>query len=136
MNAFNENMRLRSKDFALRVIKMCIALSKDDFSKILGKQLFRSATSVAANFRAACRARSAREFYHKMCIVVEEADESVFWIEMFEETGLTPTAKIANLKEEAYSLLKIFAKVKKNSKLAQLPIAKAKTNYPNYKKKY
>jgi len=79
---FNEKYRSRTKKFAIAIIRFYGRQKKTDEMRIIGKQLVRSATSVAANFRAATRARSNAEFFSKMCIVVEEADETVFWLEI------------------------------------------------------
>ena len=79
MNAdieFRENFKQRLKQFALRVIKLYQALPKTGEAQVIGNQLLRSATSVAANYRASCRARSKKEFHSKLSIVVEEADET------------------------------------------------------------
>ena len=76
---------------------------------MIGYQLLRSGTSVAANYRAACRARSRADFVSKMGVVVEEADESVFWLEMLADTNVLPTSRLAALVREANELLAIFA---------------------------
>jgi four helix bundle protein len=73
---FNEKYRIKNKEFAIRIIKMYSKIPKTDEARIIGKQLIRSATSVAGNFRASTRARSDAEHYSKFCIVVEEADET------------------------------------------------------------
>ena len=75
---FRDKMQKRTKAFVLRVIKLCQSLPKSNEANVIGKQLLRSATSVGANYRASCRARSPKEFYSKICIVIEEADESMF----------------------------------------------------------
>jgi len=85
---FNEKMRGRTKQFALDVIRLSDLFPFKTSSKILGSQLLRSATSVAANFRAACRGRSKNEFYSKICIVVEESDETQFWLELLKESNM------------------------------------------------
>ena len=85
---FAEAFKLRTKAYALRVIKLVQVLPKSGEAQILGKQLLRAATSVAANYRAACRARSKAEFAAKIGIVLEEADESQFWLELLEEAGI------------------------------------------------
>jgi len=82
-----EELKLRTKQFALRVIKLVEALPKNKIGDVLGKQILRSATSVAANYRAACRARSKADFISKIAIV-EEADESFFWLELIAESRL------------------------------------------------
>jgi len=87
-------MKQRTKAFALRVIKLTSSLSKDFVGRRLGDQLLRSGTSVAANYRAACRARSKADFASKLGIVEEEADESALWIELLVESALVPAAPI------------------------------------------
>lgn len=79
---FAEDFKNRTKQFAVDIIKFCRTLPKSREANIIKNQLIRSSSSVASNYRAACRARSGKEFYAKLCIVVEEADESVFWLEM------------------------------------------------------
>ncbi len=82
-----EELKFRTKQFAIRVIKLVEALPKNKIGHVLGKQLLRSATSVAANYRAACRARSKADFISKVAIVEEEPDESLFWLELIAESG-------------------------------------------------
>ncbi len=113
--AFNDMLREKTKQLAVRIIKMYAVLPRKDEIVIIGKQLIRSSTSVAANFRAACRGRSDREFRAKLSIVVEEADETVFWLELLRDTELVPARKLVNLEEEALSVLKIVAKMRKNA---------------------
>jgi four helix bundle protein len=79
----------RTKHFALEVIRLFQRLPKTDEAKIIGKQLLRSACSVAANYRAACRSRSKQEFFSKLCIVVEESDETFFWLELIHDSQIT-----------------------------------------------
>lgn len=114
---FNEMMRQRTKMLAVRVVKLYAATPKTDEFRVMGKQLLRSATSVAANYRAACRARSSREFFAKISIVVEEADETLFWLELLEETNTISVQKLTELKQEALEILKITAKARKNTKV-------------------
>ena len=83
----NENLKQRTKQFALEIIKLIEALPSGKTCEVLGRQLLRSATSVGANYRAACRAKSPADFIFKMGIVEEEADESSYWIELMVETG-------------------------------------------------
>jgi len=87
MTTSPEQMRARTKQFAIRVVRLFRALPKTREAMVMGNQLLRSGTSVAANYRAACRARSKAEFISKMGTVVEEADETVFWLELLIETG-------------------------------------------------
>ncbi len=99
----------RSKRFALQIIRLFRSLPKGEDVRIIARQLLRSGTSVAANYRAACRARSRAEFLAKIGIVVEEADESVFWLELLVESGLAEQEMVAPVAEEANQLLAIFA---------------------------
>jgi four helix bundle protein len=85
-NKFNDQFRSRSRSFSINVCKWVGEIPKNDSVFYLKGQIIRSGTSVAANFRAACRARSAQEYYSKLCIVVEECDETLFWLEFIEET--------------------------------------------------
>ena len=89
----NADLKQRTKEFALRVIRMTDALPKRMAADVLGRQLIRSATSVAANYRGACRARSRADFVAKMGIVEEEADESVLWLELLAESGQMPAKR-------------------------------------------
>src|ERR1035438_4679255 len=111
---FIEEFKKRTKTFALRVIKLYQALPKKGECQIIGKQLIRSCTSVAANYRAACRARSNAEFVSKMGIVVEEADETVFWIELLIEGNLMTKEKTENLLREANEILSIVSSASKS----------------------
>ena len=113
METFNDKYRSRSKKLAVDIIKFYIAQNKTDEIKIIGKQLIRSATSVASNFRAATRGRSDKEFYAKLCIVIEEADETLFWLELLLETGLVNPIQIKDLTTEITELLSVFAKTRK-----------------------
>jgi four helix bundle protein len=106
----------RTKSFALEVIRFFQRLPKTDEAKIIGKQILRAGTSVAANYRAACRSRSKQEFYSKICIVVEESDESLFWLELVRDSGIQNNDKINSLMKEAEELLYIFAASKKTTK--------------------
>ena len=102
-------LRVRTRDFAIRIVKLFQALPKSPEAQVVGRQLLRSGTSVAANYRAACRARSKAEFISKIGIVVEEADESVFWIDLLGTTDILPAQKLAVIAREADELLAIFA---------------------------
>jgi four helix bundle protein len=99
----------RTKVFAIRIVKPFRALPKTDEARVIGKQVLRSGTSVAANYRAACRARSRAEFIAKIGVVVEEADETVFWLELLVETDIVPPSRMNSLPDEAKELLAIFA---------------------------
>ena len=98
-------MKSRTKEFALRVIRLVQALPRGQMADILGKQLLRSGTSVGANYRAACRAKSRADFISKMGIVEEEADESMYWMELLIESRLVRHDDVANLLDEADQLV-------------------------------
>ena len=104
-----EELKKRSKQFAIRVIRLFQALPKTYVARVLGRQLLRSSTSVAANYRAVCRARSKAEFISKIGVVVEEIDETVFWLELLVETGIVAQSRMESLQKEATELLAIFA---------------------------
>jgi len=97
----------RTKVFAMHTIGLVESLPRGRTTEVIGRQLLRSGTSVAANYRAARRARSGREFIAKMGIVEEEADESAFWFELLVETELVPAARVAALRDEASQLTAI-----------------------------
>ena len=103
-------LRERTKQFALRIIKVVEALPNTATGRAIGNQLVRCGTSVGANYRAACRGRSKAEFNSKLHIVLEEADESVFWLEIIKEKNLLSDDKIISLLNEAEELTKIFSK--------------------------
>lgn len=111
--AFNEKFRIRTKKLAIIILKMYANLNKTDEVRIVGKQIMRSATSVAANFRATCRARSEREKFAKLCIVVEEADETIFWLEILEESQIAITVNVAEIKTEMMEILKVMSSYRK-----------------------
>ena len=114
---FNETYRDRTKKLAVNIIRFYGAINKTDEFRIIGKQLIRSATSVAANFRAACRARSEAEYYSKLCIVVEETDETLFWLDLLEEADFVKKSQLNTLQTETLEILKIFSKTRKTAKL-------------------
>jgi len=104
-----EELKAPTRRFAVRIVRLFRALPKTDEARVLGKQVLRSGTSVGANYRAACRARSKAEFTAKMGLVVEECDETVFWLELLIETGIVRAGKLNELLREANELLAIFA---------------------------
>ena len=112
---YRENLKQRTRLFALRVIKLYQSLSKTAIDQIIGKQMLRSATSVAANYRAACRARSNADFYSKVCIVIEEADETMFWLELLWEAEIIKRELLQDLYQENEEILKIMVVSRKNS---------------------
>jgi four helix bundle protein len=100
-------MKRRTKDFALRVLRLVDSLPKRFVAVHMGGQLARCGTSVASNYRAACRARSKKEFCSKLGIVEEEADESVFWMEMLVEAKIVKESLLGNLIQEGNEILAI-----------------------------
>jgi four helix bundle protein len=90
-----EELKIRTKQFALRVIRLVEALPNTRISNTIGNQLLRSGTSVGANYRAACRGRSRPDFVSKVGIAIEEADESLYWMEMLIESGILPRTALA-----------------------------------------
>jgi len=111
MNALDKAgaLKERTKQFAIRIVAVSRSLPRSREADVIGKQLLRSGTAVAANYRAVCRARSKAEFISKMSIVVEEADETVFWLELLGDTGLAPAGKLVLLLKEANELVAICA---------------------------
>lgn len=95
-----QEFKTRTKQIALRVIRLVEALPRSTTASTLGKQLLRSGTSVGANYRAACRGKSRADVAHKLQIVEEEADESIYWIELLVEAGLISERKVATLKRD------------------------------------
>ncbi len=103
-----DELRARTKSFALRVVKVYRSLPRTADAQVMGKQLLRCATSVAANYRASCRARSRAEFAARIGVVVEEADESGFWLEMLAEAGIVHMTLLRDLLQESKELTAIF----------------------------
>jgi len=102
-----EEMKRRTKQFALRVVHFVEALPRGRTADVLGRQLLRSGTSVGANYRAACRAKSTADFISKMGTVEEEADESVYWMELLVEAGIVKADLLESLLKEGDELLAI-----------------------------
>ena len=101
-------LKKRTKEFALLVLRLCRAAPRTEESRIICRQLLRSATSVAANYRAVCRARPTADFTSKLGIVLEEADESCFWLELLVEGRIFPREKVGFALREANELVSIF----------------------------
>ncbi len=104
-----EELKERTKQFALRVMHLVDALPKSAKARAIANQIVRSATSVAANYRAACRARSHAEFISRIGLVEEEADETALWLELLIADKILPEKKVAPLLTEAIELVKIMA---------------------------
>jgi four helix bundle protein len=110
----------RTKQFALRIFKLVGVLPQTIQGRAVAAQLIRSGTSVAANYRAACRARSKPEFIAKLGVVEEEADESAFWLELIIQTGLLSAAKVTPLLTEAGEIVAMMASSKKTAAKSQI----------------
>ena len=108
MSEKSEQLRERTKAFALRIIRLFRYLPRTNEAQIIGKQLLRSGTSIGANYRSACRARSRAEFVAKLGIVVEEADETIYWLDLLMDSGTVKKERLANLLTEARQLTAIF----------------------------
>src|SRR5262249_44349305 len=125
-----EELRDRTKKFAIRIVYLFRALPKSMEAQVMGKQVLRCGTSVAANYRAVCRARSKAEFIARIGIVAEEADESVLCLELLEETRALTRKQLGEISKEARELAAIFSASQKtakdNTKNYQI------TNLPNY----
>ena len=109
MTSRPEEMKQMTKQFALRIVRLFRCLPRTTEARTLGQQLLRSGTSVAANYRAVCRFRSKAEFIAKIGVVVEEADEVVFWLELLVEADMVEKSRASALIQEARELLAIFA---------------------------
>jgi four helix bundle protein len=109
------DLKARTKQFALRVMKLVDALPRTIQGRAIANQIIRSATSVAANYRAACRVRSRAEFIAKLGVVEEEADETAFWLELIIDSALLTEARIHPLPTEAWELVAITAASRKSA---------------------
>src|SRR5207302_6478894 len=115
-------LKARTKEFALRVIRLVDALPNTVKGRAIANQIMRSATSVAANYRAACRARSRAEFIAKIGVVEEEADETAFWLELIIDAKIRRTKQIVPLLKEANEIVAIMAASRKSA-IANRPSA-------------
>ena len=111
-----QDLAKRAKDFALNIIRLSGGLPKIPEARVPGHQIVRSGTSVAANYRAVCRARSRAEFIAKLGTVVEETDETVFWLELLTESGIASGNRTIDLLQEACELLAIFSASRRTAK--------------------
>jgi four helix bundle protein len=114
-----EEMKCRTKAYALRVVKLVNALPQNRVCEILGSQLLRSGTSVGSNYRAVCRAKSTPDFINKLRIVEEECDESLFWMEMLADGTLVKASRLSNLMAEGNEILSIVVASAKTARSAQ-----------------
>ena len=111
-----EDLQIRTKEFALKVIRMYSALPKSAEAQVLGRQVLRSGTSVGANYREANRSRSKPEFIAKIGDCLKELDETAYWLELLAELSMVPSAKLADLRDECDQLLAIFTTISKKAK--------------------
>ena len=118
----------KTKNLALRFIRLVEFLPNKTTANVIGKQLLRSATSVGANYRAACRAKSTADLIHKLSIVEEEADESLYWLELLEDSELVKGAKLTDLRKDMNEVVAmIVASIKTlRSKQSQIQNPKSK----------
>ena len=112
-----QDLRDRTMNFAIEIIRFVKRFHSSSDNLIIANQLIRSATSIASNYRAACRGRSRAEYYSKLSIVVEESDETQFWLELIMKAGSSNDKKLRELYNEATELLKIFSSSRKTFKL-------------------
>jgi len=112
----HEDLQIRTKEFALKVIRMYSALPKSTEAQVLGRQVLRSGTSVGANYREAGRSRSKLEFIAKIGDCPKELDETAYWLELLAELSMVPNAKIGDVRDECDQLLAIFTTISKKAK--------------------
>lgn len=112
-----QELKDKTKRFGIDIIRFCGDLPRNMSVYVMIKQLIRSATSTGANYRAACRARSRMEFIAKLGIVEEEADESIYWMELLTESGFVPCDKVSRLLKEANEILSIIVSSIKTARL-------------------
>ncbi len=112
----NRDLRQRTTDFALRIIRMYSALPKTPVAEVLGKQVLRSGTAVGAHYREACRARSRAEFISKIEGGLQELEETCYWLELLVRSETLPVKRLADLRKEADELIAVFASSAKTAK--------------------
>jgi four helix bundle protein len=113
-----EELKRRTKAFALHVVRFVSNMPGNPVARLLGNQLLKAGTSVGANYRAACRARSRADFISKIGIVEEEADESMYWLEVIAESGIVKREQVSAMMAEAEELVAIFTATGRSSKAA------------------
>lgn len=116
MKSDANDLRDRTKKFALRVVRLYSNLPKTTEAQVMGKQVLRSGTSVGANYREACRARSNAEFIAKLGDCLKELDESSYWFELLAESGTSTSAHLEDMQKECNELLAIFTAISKKCK--------------------
>jgi four helix bundle protein len=110
---FIESFKKRTMQMAIKSIQLFRLMPNTEEGRVIGKQMLRSSSSTASNYRAACRARSQAEFYSKMSIVIEECDETLFWLELIEESFIYNKPELQKLKTEVTEILKVVSKARK-----------------------
>ena len=110
------NLKERTKHFALRVVRLYVALPKKNEAQVIGKQILRSGTAVGANYREGLRARSKSEYATKLNIGLMELEETLYWLELLEDANIIPTPRLAALKDETGQLSAIFVTLIKQAK--------------------
>lgn len=113
----SDELQLRTMRFAVRIVRLCRALQRNAEGRVIRNQLLRCGTSVAANYRAVCRARSKAEFVSKLSVVVEETDETLFWFQLLVEAEIVKRERLAELISEADELVRIFAAARRTTQL-------------------
>jgi four helix bundle protein len=113
---FIEELKLRTKQLALRIIRVYRSLPKTVEAQVIGRQMLRSGTSVGANYRAVCRARSDAEFVSKLGIVIEEADESQYWLELLVEAEIVRGRRLASLMTDLHEIVSIFVAARETAR--------------------
>ena len=112
-----EQMRNRTKEFAKQIINLCRQLPENREGRLIGNQIFRSGTSVGSNYRAVCRARSKADFIAKIGLVLEETDETLYWLELIDETKIMKNGALKEIKKEANELVAIFVSTVNKARL-------------------
>ena len=115
-----EELKTRTKSLAIRIIRLFRALPRSVEAQVMGKQLLRCGTAVGANYRAACRSRSRQEFVAKLGVVVEEADETGYWLELLSDSGVLPRRRLEPLLLEANELTAIFNAARRTTRSSKI----------------
>ena len=121
-----QEFKKRTKDIALRIIKLVDSLPGSKSSEVIGKQLLRSGTSVGANYRAACRAKSTADLLHKLAIVEEEADESLYWMELLIDAKIIPEQKLSILMNDLNEIISMIVASIRTMRSKKLVVPKSK----------
>ena len=111
-----QDLKLRTKSFALRIVRLYVALPKKTEAQVLGRQLLRSGASVGAHYREACRAKSAPDFINKIEGELQELEESVYWLELLADAGVVVPSRLKPLLQETNELTAIFVTMARNTK--------------------